>query len=44
VTASSNGLNTATCSGLNLTGPVRFKLAVDGIPAARLCLDDFLIQ
>lgn len=44
VTASSNSLNTATFSGLNLTGPVRFKLAVDGIPAARLCLDDFLIQ
>jgi DNA/RNA endonuclease G (NUC1) len=44
VTASSNTLSTATFSGLNLTGPVRFKLAVDGTPAARLNLDDFLIQ
>ena len=44
VTASSNTLSTATFSGLNLTGPVRFKLAVDGIPTARLNLDDFLIQ
>ncbi len=44
VTASSNTLSTATFSGLNLTGPVRFKLAVDGTPTARLCLDDFLIQ
>ncbi|WIL20291.1 immunoglobulin domain-containing protein [Geothrix sp.] len=44
VTASSNTLSTATFSGLNLTGPVRFKLAVDGTPAARLNLDDFRIQ
>lgn len=44
VTASSNTLSTATFSGINLTGPVRFKLAVDGIPTARLNLDDFLIQ
>ena len=44
VTASSNTLSTATFSGLALTGPVRFKLAVDGTPAARLNLDDFLIQ
>jgi len=44
VTASSNTLSTATFSGLNLTGPVRFKVAPDGIPTARLCLDDFQIQ
>jgi len=43
-TASSNTLSTATFSGLNLTGPVRFKLAVDGAPTARLNLDDFRIQ
>ena len=44
VTASSNTLGTTTFSGLNLTGPVRFKLAVDGTPTARLILNDFLIQ
>ena len=44
VTASSNTLSTATFSGLNLVGPVRFKLAVEGTPTARLNLDDFRIQ
>ncbi|WP_243316225.1 immunoglobulin domain-containing protein [Geothrix paludis] len=44
VTASSNTLSTATFSGLTLTGPVRFKLAVEGTPAARLNLDDFVVQ
>jgi len=44
VTASSNTLSTATFSGLNLTGPVRFKVAMDGAPTARLNLDDFRIQ
>jgi DNA/RNA endonuclease G (NUC1)/ribonucleotide monophosphatase NagD (HAD superfamily) len=44
VIASSNTLSTATFSGLTLTGPVRFKLAVDGTPTARLNLDDFVIQ
>jgi len=44
VTASSNTLGTATFSGLALAGPVRFKLAVDGTPTARLNLDDFQIQ
>lgn len=44
VTASSNTLSTATFSGLGLTGPVRFKLAVEGTPTARLNLDDFVIQ
>ena len=44
VTASSNTLSTATFSGLSLTGPIRFKLAVDGTPTARLNLDDFIVQ
>jgi DNA/RNA endonuclease G (NUC1)/PKD repeat protein len=44
VTATSNTLSTATFSGLSLTGPIRFKLAVDGTPTARLNLDDFVIQ
>jgi hypothetical protein len=44
VTASSNTLSTATFEGLSLTGPVRFKLAVDGTPAARLNLDDFVVK
>jgi DNA/RNA endonuclease G (NUC1) len=44
VTASSNTLSTATFSGLALSGAVRFKLAVDGTPTARLNLDDFQIQ
>jgi DNA/RNA endonuclease G (NUC1) len=44
VTATSNTLSTATFSGLSLTGPIRFKLAVDGTPTGRLNLDDFVIQ
>lgn len=44
VTASSNSLSTVTFKGLSLTGPVRFKLAVEGAPAARLNLDDFIVQ
>lgn len=44
VTASSNTLSTATFNGLSLTGPVRFKLAVEGTPTARLNLDDFIVQ
>jgi len=44
VTAGSNTLTTAPFSGLTLTGPIRFKLAVDGTPTARLNLDDFLVQ
>ena len=43
-TASSNTLSTATFNGLSLVGPIRFKLAVDGTPTARLNLDDFVVQ
>ncbi|WP_243300793.1 immunoglobulin domain-containing protein [Geothrix oryzisoli] len=44
VTATSNTLSTATFGGLSLTGPIRFKMAVDGTPTARLNLDDFVVQ
>lgn len=44
VTAGSNTLSTVTFSGLSLAGPVRFKLAVEGTPTARLNLDDFIVQ
>lgn len=44
VTATSNTLSTATFGGLSLTGPIRFKLAVDGTPTGRLNLDDFVVQ
>ena len=44
VTATSNTLSTATFGGLSLTGPIRFKLAVDGTPSGRLNLDDFVVQ
>jgi PKD repeat protein len=44
VTATSNTLSPVTFSGLSLTGPIRFKLAVDGTPTGRLNLDDFVVQ